>query len=210
MRKGLEQQIKEMQVRLDEAEAAALKGGKKIIAKLEQRVCSYLTYQSNQQQIDGYRFENSNKSSTVNNVVIRIRTRICANSSVASKSSTSRLTKTRRITIDWPIWSISCRENSKSISVKSKRRFVLCLYFNRYTWLLLLFQEELAATNLGKYRQLQAQLDDAEERADVAENSLSKLRAKNRSTASAAPSAGLASSQSAVFRSGSYARDWTP
>jgi len=38
MRKGLEQQIKEMQVRLDEAEAAALKGGKKIITKLEQRV----------------------------------------------------------------------------------------------------------------------------------------------------------------------------
>ena len=38
MRKGLEQQIKEMQARLDEAEAAALKGGKKIIQKLEQRV----------------------------------------------------------------------------------------------------------------------------------------------------------------------------
>ena len=36
LRKGLEQQVKEMQVRLDEAEAAALKGGKKVIAKLEQ------------------------------------------------------------------------------------------------------------------------------------------------------------------------------
>ncbi|VDM66777.1 unnamed protein product, partial [Strongylus vulgaris] len=38
--------------------------------------------------------------------------------------------------------------------------------------------EEVAATNLGKYRQLQAQLDDAEERADVAENALSKMRNK--------------------------------
>ena len=38
LRKGLEQQVKEMQVRLDEAEQAALKGGKKIIAKLEQRI----------------------------------------------------------------------------------------------------------------------------------------------------------------------------
>lgn len=38
MRKGLEQQIKEMQVRLDEAEQAALKGGKKVIQKLEQRI----------------------------------------------------------------------------------------------------------------------------------------------------------------------------
>ncbi|CAJ0963261.1 unnamed protein product, partial [Mesorhabditis belari] len=34
----LEQRLKEFQVRLDEAEAAALKGGKKTIAKLEQRI----------------------------------------------------------------------------------------------------------------------------------------------------------------------------
>ncbi len=39
LRKGLEQQIKDLQARLDEAEANALKGGKRIIAKLEQRVC---------------------------------------------------------------------------------------------------------------------------------------------------------------------------
>ena len=38
MRKAMEAQIKELQVRLDEAEAAALKGGKKIIQKLEQKV----------------------------------------------------------------------------------------------------------------------------------------------------------------------------
>lgn len=37
-RKGLEGQIKELTVRLEEAEAQALKGGKKMIAKLEQRV----------------------------------------------------------------------------------------------------------------------------------------------------------------------------
>lgn len=38
IKKGLEQQLKDMQIRLDEAEAAALKGGKKIISKLEQRI----------------------------------------------------------------------------------------------------------------------------------------------------------------------------
>ena len=38
LRKSLEQQIKDLQVRLDEAEANALKGGKRIIQKLEQRV----------------------------------------------------------------------------------------------------------------------------------------------------------------------------
>jgi myosin heavy chain 6/7 len=38
LRKELESHIKELQVRVDEAEAAALKGGKKTIAKLETRV----------------------------------------------------------------------------------------------------------------------------------------------------------------------------
>lgn len=37
-RRTLESQVKEFQVRLDEAEASALKGGKRMIQKLEQRV----------------------------------------------------------------------------------------------------------------------------------------------------------------------------
>ena len=43
LRKGLEQQVKDLQSRLDEAEGNVLKGGKRIIAKLEQRVC-IMTY----------------------------------------------------------------------------------------------------------------------------------------------------------------------
>ena len=38
MRRALEGQVKELQVRLDEAEASAMKGGKRMIQKLEQRV----------------------------------------------------------------------------------------------------------------------------------------------------------------------------
>merc|ERR1712168_1428289 len=38
LRRGLESQVKDLQARLDEAEAAALKGGKRMIQKLEQRV----------------------------------------------------------------------------------------------------------------------------------------------------------------------------
>lgn len=41
MRHSLESQVKELNVRLDEAEAAALKGGKKTIAKLEVRVSKH-------------------------------------------------------------------------------------------------------------------------------------------------------------------------
>ena len=47
-----------------------------------------------------------------------------------------------------------------------------------------LFQEEIAAINLAKYRKVQHDLEEAEERADMAENSLAKLRAKNRSSVS--------------------------
>lgn len=45
-------------------------------------------------------------------------------------------------------------------------------------------QEEIAAINLAKYRKVQHELEDAEERADTAEGSLTKLRAKNRSSVS--------------------------
>ena len=38
LRKNLEIQIKDLQIRLDDAEGNALKGGKRIIQKLEQRV----------------------------------------------------------------------------------------------------------------------------------------------------------------------------
>ncbi len=38
--------------------------------------------------------------------------------------------------------------------------------------------------NLAKYRKVQHELEDAEERADMAENTLGKLRAKNRSSVS--------------------------
>uniref|UniRef100_A0A0M3JJB4 Myosin heavy chain n=1 Tax=Anisakis simplex TaxID=6269 RepID=A0A0M3JJB4_ANISI len=53
----------------------------------------------------------------------------------------------------------------------------------------------LANLNMQKYRQIQHQLEDAEERADSAESSVAKMRAKSRATMSAAPG-GLTVSQS--------------
>ena len=41
-------------------------------------------------------------------------------------------------------------------------------------------QEEQANLNLSKYRKVQHELDDAEERAEIAESQLNKLRAKAR------------------------------
>ena len=45
-------------------------------------------------------------------------------------------------------------------------------------------QEEIAAINLAKYRKVQHELEEAEERADMAENTLGKLRAKTRTSSS--------------------------
>ena len=70
LRKGLEQQIKDLQTRLDEAEGNALKGGKRIIAKLEQRVRSEGDRLSNDFVLL-YRFMNWRARMNWNNIVIR-------------------------------------------------------------------------------------------------------------------------------------------
>lgn len=54
-------------------------------------------------------------------------------------------------------------------------------------------QEEQANTNLSKFRKVQHELDEAEERADIAESQVNKLRAKSRDIgAKVGPSQGSA------------------
>lgn len=45
-------------------------------------------------------------------------------------------------------------------------------------------QEEQANVHLGKFRKMQHELDEAEERADIAESQVNKLRAKSRDVGS--------------------------
>jgi hypothetical protein len=56
---------------------------------------------------------------------------------------------------------------------------------------MLIVQEEIAAINLAKYRKVQHDLEESEQRADQAENAVSKLRAKTRSSASAGGSVSI-------------------
>ncbi len=44
--------------------------------------------------------------------------------------------------------------------------------------------EEIAAANLAKFRKAQREIEEAEERANIAESQLSKLKTKNRTTVS--------------------------
>lgn len=61
-----------------------------------------------------------------------------------------------------------------------------CLRFSVFSTINLTVQEELANVNMAKYRKLHQEMEGAVERADMAENTLGQLRARNRS-ASVAP-----------------------
>lgn len=105
------------------------------------------------------------------------------------------------------IWYLQTEEDRKNLArlqdlvdklqlkVKSYKRSteeaVSSLKWNchiKYTFVLLFvykcceysFQEEQANVHLGKFRKLQHELDEAEERADIAESQVNKLRAKSR------------------------------
>jgi len=171
MRKGLEQQVKEMQIRLDEAEAAALKGGKKVIAKLEQRIRDLESECDGEQR----RYQEATKN----------------------LSKHERRVRELQFQVD------EDKKNFERIQdLVDKLQGKLKTQKKQ-----LEEAEEVANLNLAKYRQLQHQLDDAEERADMAENGLSKMRAKSRSAASVGPGGGLQASQSAaVLRSPSRSR----
>lgn len=54
-------------------------------------------------------------------------------------------------------------------------------------------QEEIAALNLAKFRKAQQELEEAEERADLAEQAIAKLRTKGRSGSTARGSSPLVS-----------------
>jgi len=162
LRKALESQLKEMQARLDDAEGSALKGGKKVIAKLEQRIRDLEVELDSEQR----RFAESQKNFAKQD-------RRCKELQFQveeDKKSQDRLQDLIE----------NLQEKLKAYKRQAEEA------------------EEVANVNLAKYRQLQQQLGDAEERAELAENSLSKLRSKNRSGTSLGPGGGISPSPSMV------------
>merc|ERR1712193_333783 len=115
MKKNMENQLKELQGRLDEAEQVALKGGKKQVQKLEARVREL------ESEVDAE----------------------------VKRSA----------------------EGMKAIR-KLERKVKEAVYAGEE-------QEEQATANMSKYRKIQHELDEAEERADMAESALSKMRSKS-------------------------------
>ncbi|CAF4110720.1 unnamed protein product [Rotaria sp. Silwood2] len=171
LRKGLEQQIKDLQARLDEAEANALKGGKRIIMKLEQRIHEL----ESEIELEQHRHQETLKELRKNDRRLK---------ELAFQTEEDRKNQLR-------LQDLSEKLQSK---IKVYKRQVE-------------EAEEIAALNLAKYRKVQTELEDSAERAELAENQLGKLRAKNRSTVSISRvSPGREIRESTITRSASIMR----
>merc|ERR1739847_156224 len=145
MKKNMETSVKDLQLRLDEAEQVALKGGRKQVQKLESRMREI----ENELDSEQRRTADAVKAS-------RKMERKVKEVTYASEEDKKNLTRMQDLT------------DKLQVKVKAYKRQSE-------------EAEEQANSNLSKYRELQHELDEAEERADMAESSLNKLRAKARS-----------------------------
>jgi len=144
MRKALEVQVKELQVRLDESENNALKGGKKAIQKLEQRTREL------EQELDGEQRRHAD----------------------AQKN----LRKSERRIKELTFQSEEDRKNHERMQdLVDKLQQKIKTYKRQIEE-----AEEIAALNLAKFRKAQQELEESEERSDLADQALAKLRAKGR------------------------------
>ncbi|XP_062706927.1 myosin heavy chain, muscle isoform X18 [Aedes albopictus] len=142
LRKALEQQIKELQVRLDDAETNALKGGKKAIQKLEQRVRELESELDSEQR----RHADAQKN----------------------------LRKSERRIKELTFQSEEDRKNHERMQdLVDKLQQKIKTYKRQIEE-----AEEIAALNLAKFRKAQQELEEAEERADIAEQAATKFRTK--------------------------------
>merc|ERR1711976_495738 len=136
MKKNMEQTVKDLQVRLDEAEQVALKGGRKQVQKLEARMREL----ENELDSEQKRTAESIKS----NRKMERKIKEVSYQSEEDKKNLSRI-----------------QDLVDKLQVKVKT-------YKRQTE----EAEEVANSNLSKYRKLQHELDEAEERADMAESAL--------------------------------------
>ncbi|XP_056331522.1 myosin-7-like [Danio aesculapii] len=144
MKKNMEQTIKDLQHRLDEAEQIAMKGGKKQVQKLEARVREL------ECEVEAEQKRSSESVKGIRKYERRI------------KELTYQTEEDRK-----NIARLQDLVDKLQLKVKAYKRASE-------------ESEEQANVHLGKFRKLQHELDEAEERADIAESQVNKLRAKSR------------------------------
>ncbi|XP_006130574.2 myosin heavy chain, skeletal muscle, adult [Pelodiscus sinensis] len=144
MKKNLDQTVKDLQHRLDEAEQLALKGGKKQIQKLEARV----------RELEGEVDNEQKRSADAIKGVRKYERRV--------KELTYQTEEDRK-----NVLRLQDLVDKLQLKVKAYKRQSE-------------ESEELSNVNLTKFRKIQHELEEAEERADIAESQVNKLRVKSR------------------------------
>lgn len=169
VRKGLESQIKELNGKLEEAEQLALKGGRKIIQKLEGRVRELEVELDAEQKRHG--------------------------------ETVKTLRKNERRLKELVFQAEEDQKNQHRMQELLERLQSKLRAYKRQVE----EAEEQANMNLAKYRKTVHELDDAEERADIAEAALTKIRTKNRASFGKGYSSGYNSPFATLVRSPSSA-----
>uniref|UniRef100_A0AAV2M7K7 Myosin heavy chain n=1 Tax=Knipowitschia caucasica TaxID=637954 RepID=A0AAV2M7K7_KNICA len=144
MKKNLEVTVKDLQLRLDEAENLAMKGGKKQLQKLEARVREL------ESEVDAEQRRGAEAIKGVRKYERRVKE--LSYQTEEDKKNIARL----QDLVD-----------KLQLKVKSYKRQSE-------------ESEEQANTHLCRYRKVQHELEEAQERADIAETQVNKLRAKSR------------------------------
>jgi len=150
-RKVLDSQVKEMQCKLDEAEQVAMKGGKKVTSRLEQKIKDLESQLDNEQR----RLVDAQKAQRRTDRRIKELT-------FSQEEDTKNHERMQEL--------VDKLQNK----VKSYKKQIE-------------EAEEIAALNLAKFRKVQADLEQAEERGDINEQVLAKMKARGRA-ASVGPS----------------------
>ncbi|XP_038633465.1 myosin-4-like isoform X2 [Scyliorhinus canicula] len=148
MKKNLEQSMKDLQLRLDEAEQLAMKGGKKQLQKLEARVREL----ENELEVEQKRCAEAIKG--VHKYERRVKELIYQ-------------TEEDR------------KNNLRLQDLVDKLQMKVKTYKRQSEE-----AEEQAIVHLSKFRKVQHELEESEERTDIAESQVNKLRAKSRDFAS--------------------------
>ena len=144
MKNNLEQQVKTLQSRLDDAEQVALKGGKKQVQKLEGRLREF------QSELEVEQRRGADGLKQIRKLERKVKETVYGGEE--DKKNLGRL-----------------QDNVDKLGLKVKS-------YKRQSE----DQEEAANTNMSKYRKLQHELDEADERADLAEATIAKMRTQKR------------------------------
>jgi len=144
MKKNMEATIKDLQLRLDESEQVAMKGGKKQIQKLDQRVRELENELDSEQKRTADALKNQKKLERKLKEVV-----------YSAEEDKKNLVRLQDLV------------DKLQIKVKTYKRQAE-------------EGEEAANINMSKFRKVQHELDESEERAELAEATLNKVRAKAR------------------------------